>query len=108
MTVEKEVESMNREEPLAAQVATPPATKTRGEVYGDIAYTFCKVATVVLITQRFALPVASGAASVFYVLAAVQGRKETHCAMKHHWWIAGLWGLVFAVSSFHILRPFWH
>lgn len=81
-----------------------PPPRTKGEIYESIAFTFCKAATIILITQRFALPVAAGAAAVFYVLAVRHGKKDTRCVLKEPWLIAGFWGTVCVVSLFLILR----
>jgi hypothetical protein len=85
--------------------ADPPRAKTKGEVYEGIAFTFCKAATIILLTQKFALPVAAGLAAVFYVLADLHGKKDTRCILKIPLLIAAFWGAVAAVSLLAILRP---
>ena len=79
--------------------------KSRGEVYEGIAFTFCKAATIILLTQKFALPVAAGMAALFYVLAEVHGKHDTRCLARSPVLIATFWGAVCLVSLFAILRP---
>lgn len=76
-----------------AAEACPPA-RTKGERYEALAFTFCKTATLVLLTQKFALPVSAGVAAVFYVLAEVHGKKDTRCILKHPLLIAAFWGSI--------------
>lgn len=83
-------------------MSTP--SKTKGEVYEGIAFTFCKAATIILIAQQFALPVAAGAAAVFYVLANLHGKKDTRCILKAPLLIAAFWGTVAIVSLVLTLR----
>ncbi len=85
--------------------AAPEQPRTRGEVYEGMAFTFCKAATIILLTQKFALPVAAGAAAVFYVLADRHGKKDTRCILRLPLLIAAFWGVVCAVSLYAILRP---
>ena len=82
--------------------ATP---KTKGEIYEGIAFTFCKAATIILLTQKFALPVASGAAAFFYILADRHGKKDTRCILKVPLLIAAFWGTVCLTSLYLTLRP---
>jgi len=79
--------------------------KTKGEVYEGIAFTFCKAATIILLTQKFALPVAAGAAAIFYLLADRYGQKETRCILKIPLLIAAFWGAICLGSLYAILRP---
>ena len=79
--------------------------KTRGEVYEGIAFTFCKAATVILFAQKFALPIAAGAAAVFYILAEVNGKKDTRCILRVPLLIAAFWGAVALASLYLLLRP---
>ncbi len=79
--------------------------KTRGEVYEGIAFSFCKTATIVLIAQRFALPLAAGAAAAFYVLAYWQGKKDTRCVARYPLAIATFWGAVAVLSVYLTVRP---
>lgn len=79
--------------------------KSRGEVYEGLAFTFCKAAVIVLLTQRFALPVAAGAAAVFYLLAYRHGRRTTRCVGQAPLAIAGFWSVVSVISLYVILRP---
>ena len=91
-------------EPPAAVLGQPPM---RGEVYERLAFTFCKAATIILLTQRFALPVAAGAAAVFYILADRHGKKNTRCVLRVPLLIAAIWSAVCVVSLYPILRPLW-
>ena len=81
-----------------------PGKKTRGETYEGIAFNFCKAATIILIAQRFALPVAAGAAAVFYVLAHAYGKRDTRCVLRIPLLIAAFWGSISLVSLYLILR----
>jgi len=96
---------------MKAQVhVQPPAaalvpSSTRGEAYERVAFTFCKAATIILLTQRFALPVASGAAAVFFVLADLHGKKDTRCVLRTPLLIALFWGVVCLVSLYAMFRP---
>src|SRR5436309_14408387 len=96
---------MTTHDQLSLQSEPVPA-KTKGEIYEGIAFTFCKAATIILLTQKFALPVAAGAAAVFYVLAMVYGKKDTRCVLRWPLLIACFWGAVCVVSLYLILRPY--
>jgi len=78
--------------------------KTRGEVFEGIAFTFCKAALIVLVTRQFALPVTSGAAAIFYVLAVVNGKKDTRCWARWPLAIALFWAIVCGVSLYARLK----
>jgi hypothetical protein len=80
-------------------------TKTLGEKFEGIAFTFCKAATIILLTQKFALPVASGAAALFYIMAFVSGKTDTRCWLLWPPAIAGFWGLVCVASTYLTLNP---
>jgi len=78
---------------------------TRGEVFEGIAFQFCKVATVVLIAGRWALPVSAGLGSVFFLLAHFSGKRDTRCFLQYPV-LAGLILLaVCAGSIWWNLRP---
>jgi hypothetical protein len=79
--------------------------KTAGEKFEGIAFTFCKAATIILLTQKFALPVASGAAAMFYILAYAFGKKDTCCWLKWPPLIAGFWGGICIVSTYLTFNP---
>jgi hypothetical protein len=91
-----------------APISTPSDTdrppKTKGEIYEGIAFTFCKAATIILLTQKFALPVAAGAAAIFYLLADRHGKKDTRCILKHPRLIAAFWGTICVASLLLMLR----
>ena len=82
-----------------------PRPKTRGEIYESTAFTFCKAATLILLTQKFALPVAAGAAAVFYLLAALNGKHDTRCILRVPLLIAAFWSVVCFVSLYRLLAP---
>jgi hypothetical protein len=82
----------------------PPAP-TQGEAYEKLAFNFCKAATIVLITGRYALLVASGAATVLYLLAFRHGKHDTRCVLRHPLISAGFWGIVCLLSLYVTLRP---
>jgi hypothetical protein len=90
--------------PGLCATADPPRVKTLGEKYEGIAFTFCKAATIILLMQKFALPVASGAASLFYVLAYFNGKKDTCCVLRAPLFISLFWGVVCVVSSYLTIR----
>jgi len=77
--------------------------KTRAETFEGVAFTFCKTATVVLLTQRLALPVAASAAAIFFVLAYWQGKRETRCIGRYPLAIAAFWTIVAVISLSSIL-----
>ena len=78
--------------------------RSKGEVYEGIAFTFCKAATIILLTQKFALPVAAGLAAIFYVLATLHGKKNTRCILKIPLLIAAFWGTVSLASLYLTVR----
>jgi hypothetical protein len=92
----------------AIEAGHAPQPKTKGEIYEGIAFTFCKAATIILFTQKFALPVAAGAAAVFYILAEVHGKKDTRCILRVPLLIAAFWGAIAAASLYLLLRPAAH
>ena len=79
--------------------------KTPGDTYEGLAFTFCKAAVIILLTQRFALAVAAGAAAVFYLLAYRHGQRTTRCVGRTPLLIAGFWSLVSAISLYITIRP---
>lgn len=88
-----------------ARPAMGAQPRTKGETYEGLAFTFCKAATIVLLTQKFALPVASGAAALFFVLAHRHGKKDTRCIVRVPLLIAGFWSIVALLSMYTIVRP---
>ncbi|MGD9683859.1 MAG: hypothetical protein AB7W16_22050 [Candidatus Obscuribacterales bacterium] len=80
-------------------------TREMGEKFEGLAFTFCKAATIILLTQKYALPVAAGLAAVFYMLAYASGKKDTRCFMVWPPLIAGIWATVAAVSTYLIINP---
>lgn len=85
--------------------AADSVEKTNGEKFEGLAFTFCKAAAIILLTQKFALPIASGLAALFYTLAMLNDKTDTRCWAMSAPFIAGFWGLVCIVSSFLILNP---
>lgn len=86
-----------------------PTSKTQGEKFEGLAFTFCKAATIILLTQQFALPVASGAAALFYMLAYASGKTDTRCWFLFPPAIAGFWAIVCAISTYFCFNPIvWH
>lgn len=71
--------------------------KNRGEALERLAFTFCKIATLCLLTGRFALPIAAGGAALFFALAHFQGHRETRCLGKHPLLISAFWLAVVVV-----------
>lgn len=76
------------------QEATTHAPINKGEHYEKVAFNFCKAATIILLTGRFALPVAAGAATVFYLLAHFNGKTNSRCILQKPWLIATFWGMI--------------
>lgn len=72
--------------------------RTRGDAYEGVAFTFCKAATIILLCGSYALPIASGAAALFYGLAHLNGKRTTRCFARVPWMIGLFWGLVCALS----------
>lgn len=83
-----------------------PGTRSKAERYEGTAFTFCKAATIILLTQKFALPVAAGAAAIFYVLAYRHGARESRCILKWPLLIAAFWGTIAAASLYLMARAF--
>jgi hypothetical protein len=79
--------------------ASPPA-KAKGDAYEKLAFNFCKAATIVLFTGRYALLIASGAATALYLLAYVHGKRDTRCMLRHPLLSAGFWGTVCLLSLY--------
>ena len=82
------------------------STLTKGEQYEKIAFTFCRAATIVLLTGKYALPVASGAAAVLYLLAHRHGKTDTRCILGRPLVIAAFWGAICIASLAMHLRPY--
>jgi hypothetical protein len=94
--------------PGPAPSAAPSAAPSRAEAFDKAAYTFCKAALLIVIARRFALPVASGLAAVFYLLTAYYRKQETNCVLKKPILIAAIWAVTCAVSLYFQLRPHPH
>lgn len=79
--------------------------RTAGDKFEGIAFTFCKVAAVALIAERFTLPLAAFLSTTFYVLAYAKGKRDTRCWARIPLLIAGFWAFVGIVSTVLILKP---
>ena len=73
----------------------------QGRQYEGWAFTFCKAAFLVLLLGRYALVALSGLATVFYVLAALNGVREWRCWAKPPY-VTVFWGLVFLLESWRL------
>lgn len=69
-----------------------------GERCEALAFTFCKCATLVLLTGVYALPIAAIGCSVFYVMAHFKGCKETRCVFRYPLLVAAFWAVVATIS----------
>jgi hypothetical protein len=78
--------------------------KTLGQQYESLAFNFCKAATIVLITQKYALPIASGLAAIFYFLTVIAGQKETRCWLRFPLLIGVFWASVCGASIYLMLH----
>ena len=87
----------------AQEPASSPLTP--GERYEKLAFTFCRAATIVLLTQKYALIVAAGAATALYLMAYMKGKKETRCILRSPLVAAAFWGVVCVIAAFGMLRP---
>lgn len=67
---------------------------SRADRYERLAFTFCKAATIILLTGKYALPVAAGATVLFYALAWKEGRRETRCWLGPAPTVIAFWLLV--------------
>lgn len=79
-------------------------TNTTGQKLEGVAFQFCKVATVALVTGRYALPVASGLCAIFYALAWIRGERSTRCVLRYPLLVAPFWAGVCVGSLFFLLR----
>lgn len=86
------------------QSLPPSQPKSKGDIYESLAFTFCKAATIILLTQKFALPVAAGGAAIFYLLSSVHGKTDTRCIGRKPLLIASFWGAVCLLSLYLKLR----
>jgi hypothetical protein len=94
---------------IGLEPAAPSNKQTQGEKLEGVAFTFCKVATVALLAQRFTLPIAAGLSSIFYVAAYLKGKHDTKCWLRAPLFIAWFWICVTAVWVFANLEPVaWH
>ena len=78
---------------------------TRAEVFEKLAFSFCKVATVALLTGRWCLPVASGLCAAFFLAAHASGKRDTRCLLRSPLLAAVVYGVVCALSIWWNLRP---
>ena len=78
---------------------------TRGEAYERLAFSFCKVATVALLTGRWCLPVASGLCAGLFLMAWASGKRDTRCLLRSPLLAAAVYGAVCVASVWWNLRP---
>lgn len=76
---------------------------SKGEELEGTAFTFCKAATLVALSGKWALPVCAGGAALFYVLAYRHGKKDTRCVLRYPLLIAAFWGFIAVASLWHKL-----
>lgn len=94
---------------IGLEPAASPGKRTQGEKLEGIAFTFCKVATVALLAQRFTLPIAAGLSAIFYTAAFIKGKQDTRCWLKVPLLIAGFWVCVTATWILANVDPvLWH
>ncbi len=83
----------------------PPSP--RAAALEGIAFTFCKAATIMLITwplRRYALPLVAGVTAVLFIAALVSGQRESRCVLRKPLWIAAFWASICAASLFAAMR----
>jgi hypothetical protein len=80
------------------------ANVSTGNKFGGIAFSFCKVATVALVFQKFTLPAAALLSAVFFLLAVFYGKKDTKCFLRYPLFIALFWVVVAAIWLVIYLR----
>ncbi len=78
--------------------------KTKGQQYESVAFNFCKASTIILITGKYALPVAAGAASILYLMAWLNGQRDTRCILGRPLVVSAFWGIVAAIWIYLRLR----
>lgn len=81
------------------------SSSSTGEKYEKLAFTFCKAATLVLLTQKYAMIVTAGGATVFYLLAHFHGQRETRCILRKPLISAGFWGVICLAAAYTMFRP---
>jgi hypothetical protein len=79
----------------------------RGQRYEGVAFQFCKVATVALIAGKYALPVSAVLCAAFYVLAFMNGKRDTRCIGRYPLAIAAFWLAVAGVWILGAAHPGW-
>jgi hypothetical protein len=77
--------------------------QTKGEALERLAFTFCKIATLCLLTGPYALPVAASGAAIFFGLAYFNGQKDTRCIGKHPLLISAFWLVVVGIWTWRRL-----
>jgi len=86
-------------------MAVEETVRSRGEIYEGIAFQFCKIATFALIAGRFALPLAAGLCSAFFIAAYVNGVRTSRCVLRRPLLIAAIYGAVTVLSAWFIVHP---
>lgn len=77
--------------------------RTKGDELEALAFNFCKAATIILLTGKFALPVAAGAASGLYLAAHLKGKRDTRCLLRFPLLISAFWAVVAGLSLWRLL-----
>jgi hypothetical protein len=85
------------------------SSKSTGEKWEGIAFTFCKAATIVLLITllrgaRFMLPIIAGATCLLYLVTYFSGKKKTRCIISHPLLVAVFWAFISGLSLWIILR----
>lgn len=78
---------------------------TSGEKFEKTAFQFCKIATVALLCGRFTLPIAASLASILYLCAHFQGKRDTRCILRYPLLIAAFWGIIAIIAWIVIINP---
>jgi hypothetical protein len=100
-----------RKEKMTETESTKPGpTKTKGEKWEGVAFSWCKASTLVLLITmlqlgRFALPILAGGTAVFYIVAHFAGQQDSRCILKKPLIIAAFWGAISCFSLWILLRP---
>lgn len=81
-----------------------PGERTKGEIFEGLAFQFCKVATVALLTGRWCLPVASGIGAALFLAAHLNGKRDTRCFLRSPLLAAATLALVCAGGIWWNLR----
>ena len=78
--------------------------RIRAETFENLGFSFCRIATVALLTGRWCLPIASGLCALFFLLAHLGGKRDTRCLLRHPILAAAVYGVVCAGAVWWNLR----